>query len=179
MLILAVIIVSAWNYNDRTAAIHQDAANVRVAKDTGKQKNEPIEEQYDTNNWPIYYVTIVDTGFDYFKLDTKMSRLSKRTGIPVDTMNRFYNKSKNLIALPDDDEDEIYAGDYFPRRYPSINLSLEYLDVYKQPAHEKTIALVSGIFETRKSADSMLAIVKPKEPKAFVARTRMYVGCMH
>ncbi|WP_262490545.1 hypothetical protein [Hymenobacter sp. CRA2] len=35
-----------------------------------------------------------------------------------DTLGRFFDEQKNLIRLPDDDEDELYAGDYFPRRCP-------------------------------------------------------------
>jgi len=82
-------------------------------------------------------------------------------------MGRFYNKKKNLIALPDNDEDEIYAGDYFPRRFPSDNLSLEYLNFYQRQAAEKTIALVTGIYETEKSADSALTVLHKPEKKVF------------
>ena len=55
-------------------------------------------------------------------------------------MERTYDKAKNLIALPDNHEDEIYAGDYLPRRYPSSTLSLEYLQFYQEAASEKSIA---------------------------------------
>jgi len=86
---------------------------------------------------------------------------------------------KNLISLTDDHEDEVYAGDYFPRRFPSEFLSLEYLSLYKENAGDKTIALLVGIYETEKAADSISNILKNREPKLFKIKTEMYVGCMH
>jgi hypothetical protein len=81
--------------------------------------------------------------------------------------------------LPDNDEDEMYAGDYFPRRFPSHSLSLEYLALYYREAGEKTIALVTGIYETEKSADSSVAILQSIEKNVFKIKTNIYVGCLH
>jgi hypothetical protein len=94
-------------------------------------------------------------------------------------MGRFYNKTKNLIALPDKDEDEIYAGDYFPRRFPSDNLSLEYLNFYQEQSGEKTIALVTGIYETERSADSALTVLRKTADKVFKIKAYIYVGCVY
>jgi hypothetical protein len=108
-----------------------------------------------------------------------MIDLKTKSKIPIDTMGRIYNKKKNLIALPDNDKDEIYAGEYFPRRFPSENLSLEYLNFYQKQAGEKTIALVTGIYETEKSADSVLTVLRKIEPRVFKIKADIYVGCMH
>jgi hypothetical protein len=97
----------------------------------------------------------------------------------VDTMGRYYNMEKNLICLPDDSEDEIYAGSYFPRRFPSTHLSIEYLTVYKNNALEKTLALIGGIYETMGQAQSMAAKLKKNSPKVFVVRANIFIGCMH
>lgn len=136
--------------------------------------DEPLEDEY-----ARYYVVITDTGQFYDPLHAKMNALQSRTKIPVDTMGRLYNRTKNLIALPDNDPDELYAGEYYPRRYPSVNLSLEYLNIYKTQSGEKTIALVAGIFESAKSADSLLAILKKSHPQAFRLKSVLYIGCMH
>jgi len=142
------------------------------------QDNNQLEDTTDYNN-ATYFVVVADTGIDYSILHKKMFDLNKKLNISIDTMGRFYNKTKNLIALPDNDEDEIYAGDYFPRRFPSDNLSLEYLDFYQRQAGEKTIALVTGIYETEKSADSALTILRNTEKKVFKIKADIYVGCMH
>lgn len=126
-----------------------------------------------------YYVVVADTSLDYNFLDKKMFELNRQFKIPIDSMGRFYNKAKNLIALPDNDDDEIYAGDYYPRRYPSENLSLEYLGFYQSRARKKTIALVTGIYETKKSADSALRIIQQAERKGFKIKSEIYIGCMH
>lgn len=126
-----------------------------------------------------YYVVIIDTSTEYFQLHEKMFSIHKDLNIPIDTMGRYFNQTKNLIALPDDDEDEIYAGDYFPRRFPSENLSLEYLGLYADQAGEKTMALVSGIYEKEKSADSALRMIKKVEKNTFKLKSEMYIGCLH
>jgi hypothetical protein len=126
-----------------------------------------------------YYVVVADTNLDYNFLHKEMLDLDGQFKIPIDSMGRFYNKAKNLIALPDNDDDEIYAGDYYPRRYPSENLSLEYLDFYQRPAGKKTIALVTGIYETEKSADSALRVLQQTERKVFKIKSEIYIGCMH
>ncbi|VXB05253.1 conserved exported hypothetical protein [Flavobacterium sp. 9AF] len=136
------------------------------------------EDTTDYNN-ATYLVVVADTSQDYSMLHKKMFDLSSKLKLSIDTMGRFYNKTKNLIALPDNDEDEIYAGDYYPRRFPSDNLSLEYLDFYQRPAGEKTIALVTGIYEKEKSADSALTVLQKTEKKVFKIKADIYVGCMH
>ncbi len=66
-----------------------------------------------------------------------MNKLSKGLSIKVDMMNPSYNKSKNLIASPTNYEDELYAGEYFPRRELSDFLSLEYLNFTIKPAMKR------------------------------------------
>ena len=54
-----------------------------------------------------YWIVIADTGLEYPQLLSRMVQLKNECNLPVDSMGRFYNKKKNLIALPDDDEDEL------------------------------------------------------------------------
>lgn len=152
--------------------------------DTTSANAKPVDdgkdpEYSDSENYANYFIVIADTGFNYSSLDNKMFLLKKITGIPIDTMERYYDASKNLIVLPDTSEDEIYAGDYFPRRDPSANLSLEYMNFYQPSSAQKMIALVTGIYESEKSADSALAIIRRVEKKAFIIKSKIYIGCMH
>lgn len=144
---------------------------------TDSETDDFFDEEY--SDMATYYVVIADTGLNYNFLFEKLGALSKNTTISIDLMGRNYDKKKNLIALPEDDEDEIYAGDYFPRRFPSEFLSLEYLDFYQDNAGEKTIALVAGIFEEEKDAKNLLSRLKKFESKAFQLKSEMYIGCMH
>ena len=131
------------------------------------------------NETATYFVVVADTGMDYYMLQKKMFALNNSLKYPIDTMGRYFNPNKNLIVLPDNDEDEMYRGDYFPRRFPSENLSLEYLNFYDQHSKDKTIALVTGIYEHESSADSALRNVKIAGNKAFKIKSEVFVGCMH
>ena len=125
------------------------------------------------------YVVIADTSTNYYLLRDQMFALHKNLKQPIDTMRRTYNATKDLIALPDNDADEVYAGDYFPRRYPTDALSLEYLNVYKPNASETSIALVTGMYTDQREADSALNILKKQSSAAFVVKSDIYMGCMH
>ncbi len=153
-----------------------DSAN-GLAPDAKESKDvilDTTEYEYAT-----FFIVVADTSLDYSTLHNKMLDLNRKYKIPVDTMGRCFNKTKNLIALPDNDEDELYAGDYFPRRFPTESLSLEYLNFYQKQSGEKTIALVTGIYETEKSADSALSVLSASEKKVFKIKADIYLGCMH
>jgi hypothetical protein len=152
--------------NDSVVLGASDTTKVSVASDNADDEN------------AIFYLVIADTGKSYSLLDAKMYELSRVLKWPVDTMNRHYDLDKGQIVLADDDEDDMYRGEYFPRRSPSTTLSLEYYTVYGK-ATPDNIALVAGIFEQKTSADSMKKILKPYAMNAFVLRSEVYTGCMH
>ncbi|MBN2730317.1 MAG: hypothetical protein JXR53_13920 [Bacteroidales bacterium] len=147
--------------------------------DTISENTDSVTIDINDDDFATYYVVVADTGFDYYVLEKKMKKLSKKLDMTIDLMGRYFNKDKNLIALPDNDEDEIYAGDYFPRRFPSTTLSLEYLDFYQHDAGTNTIALVCGIYKLETRADSAAKVIKKTEPKAFVIESEIFIGCMH
>lgn len=137
-------------------------------------------EQADTENYADYYITIADTSHNYHELDKSMYLLAQSTRLAIDTGNRYYNQKRNEIILREDDEDEIYRGEYYPRRFEELPyLSLEYCDQYQQNSTHKNIALMAAICETKKTADSVCSIIKPYSPKAYVIKSKLYTGCMH
>jgi hypothetical protein len=154
-------------------ASYKTNSNVSPAStDTAIAENDP-------DNYADYYIVIADTGRNYYSLRDKMFALNQATGTAIDTMDRFYNPKKDLIQLPDHyPDDDMFQGDYFPRRSPSQSLSLEYLDLYKDGAKAKTMALVSGIYENKTSADSALNALQSSQT-AFVVKSHMFIGCIH
>ncbi len=161
--------------SERKEAVSDTTHNQQTADSTYSSDSTGLAESDNAT----YFIVIADTGRDYTTLRQKMSTINSQLHIPVDTMGRYYNETKDLIALPDNDEDEIYAGDYFPRRFPSEHLSLEYLSFYQKEAGNKTIALVTGIYETESSADSALSLLQKVESSAFKIKSDIYIGCMH
>ncbi|RTQ51556.1 hypothetical protein EJV47_07085 [Hymenobacter gummosus] len=132
----------------------------------------------------IRYVVIADTSRQYRPLLRQMLRLQAATAQRIDSMGRFYDAKKNLIRLPDEAPpgdksfDDLYAGDYYPRRLGDSTLSVEYTVLYT-PAHPKSMALVAGIFEQPGPADSLLAVVRRTAPRAFRVKSSLYMGCLH
>lgn len=169
-ILASVILFSCGNETETADAVVAPAESDSII--SSETEDDMVEE------YGNFFVVIADTGFDYYTLHQLMVELNKATGIEIDTMGRYFNKEKNLIALPDDDEDEMYAGDYFPRRFPSHVLSLEYLNQY-MPSGDKTIGLIVGILETEQEADSIMSILKPGVPEIFRVQSEIYLGCMH
>ena len=126
-----------------------------------------------------YYVVIAQTGTNYFPMRREMDKLHALTSLPIDTMGRYFNMERQKLILSESDEDEIYAGSYFPRRFPSENLSIEYLEFYDDKADSLTFALVAGIYETKSKADSAQISLQKIAPETVVLKARIYIGCMH
>lgn len=132
-------------------------------------------------NNALFYVVIADQNENYQTLHKKMIDLKVKLNLPIDSLGRSFNKKKDLIALSENDADELYAGQYYPRRYASKYLSIEYLYVYDDKTHydSKNMVLVTGIFENEKAADSALVVLKKFEKNAIKLKSIIYVGCMH
>lgn len=125
------------------------------------------------------YLVITDTGTNYPTLLQRMVTLKEEMGVTIDSMDRYYDSKKKKIILPANHEDELYAGRYFPRRFPSTDLSVEYLETYLAGAGKNTMAVVAGIFEKEKSADSTLKAIRQTDKDAFKLKTELYLGCAH
>lgn len=67
------------------------------------------ESEYDT-----VYVVVLDTNQNYYILQEKMYPLAATLGLVIDTMNRYYDLDKDRIVLNENDEDEMFRGEYFP-----------------------------------------------------------------
>lgn len=162
--------------NDEVKLIHADSANF-----LDKKNDEIISEEPgpDTSNFADYYVLVIDTNINYEPLQQQMYELKRKFGLSVDTMDRYFSKTKNKIVLPDKYDDEIYAGEYYPRNVLSDFLSIEYMVVYMSDTRNFNMGLIGGIFEQKSEADKQLNLIKTREKKAFVFKSKIYIGCMH
>lgn len=139
----------------------------------------------DTEQYADYYLVIADASTNYFSLQKKMINIHCKFNIEIDTLRRYYNTEKKQILLPEDDEDEIYQGEYFPRRFEANTLSIEYAYIYEEnnvlePSNYPTkMILVAGMFVNKTRADSLQNVLKALYPKTFVQKSKIYIGCMH
>lgn len=143
------------------------------------QDSEQIE---DYSTVQKVYVVIADTSQNYYELNSLMYELEKKLNLKVDTLGKTFNEKKNMICLPDEDEYQMYAGDYFPRRHSSDFLSLEYFDYYREAnlrLEDKTIALVVLISSDETMAQKKLNKIKKNAKNAFIYEGKINIGCMN
>jgi hypothetical protein len=125
------------------------------------------------------WVLIGDTSRNYYALDAEMYLWAGQLNWGIDTMERVYNKKKNALVVSENSEDEIYRGEYFPRRFGTETLSIEYLSTYSQYTTANTFALVLGIYDTKVDAEKALDKSIKVSQKSFVLPCQLYMGCMH
>ncbi len=169
----------------RAELIRPDGDTLKLDVPQGKTADEVLSFFSDSVDMSGQYmnafIVVADTGQDYFILRETMLTLSSGLEFEIDTMGRGYNSELDLIALPTDDPDEIYTGNYFPRRYNSQSLSLEYLSYYDADTHsdDKTIAIVVAITDSQEEAEILLSKLKPQFLNAYIQESEIYLGCMH
>lgn len=125
-----------------------------------------------------YFVVIVDTSKNYFNLNAKMMHLAKKCLLSIDSMGRYFDAKKGII-LPADCGDDIYAGQYYPRRFEGSELSIEYYNAYSSITTNVTMAIVAGQYTDIDNANKQLNKVKPFFPNAFIKEALLYNACMH
>ena len=151
-----------------------------IAKDTLTKVSTTVAES-DTTAANEYYktlfVVVIDTSFEYYSLMREMYSLGTSMYYPVDTLGRYYDKKDRGILFIESENGEGGSVEYYPRRDAGSSLSIEYFSCYSNDTSKKKLALVAGLFETKKSADSLCSIFKTHKPHVFVQRASMWAGC--
>ena len=173
--------LGACNSKPTTSTIQPPLPDSNVVK-----SGEPLEidstellTEEEKLNYAWYYVVVADTGNQYSVLYDDLKTLEKNTQLPINLMGRYYNAQKKQIILREDDEDQLYAGHYFPRRFPENSLSVEYWYYFSPNSSERTMAAIAGITEQASEADSLLQVIRPWSPKAHRIKSKVYIGCLH
>lgn len=148
-----------------------------LAASFGFRPDRPASPQDDES--ATYYVVIADTSQSYAAVHQTLTDFQQASGLEIDSMGRYYNAGTGKLILPEDDEDEIYRGDYFPRRFPSTTLSIEYLAMYRPQSSETAFACVVGIYEKAADAKKVVRKWKSRFPKIYSQKADIYIGCMH
>ena len=113
-----------------------------------------------------------------------MLAINEQYHLEIDTMGRYFDKTKQQIVLPEENEDELYRGEYFPRRFESETLSIEnayfYTENTIEPKQYPTeMIVVSGMFANKSKADSLKTVLKGTYPKTYVLKSKIYIGYIH
>jgi hypothetical protein len=132
-----------------------------------------------SNTEEDYFLIIADTAQNYYSIRSQVNILSTKYNIEFDSLGRIFDAQIDSIIIPRNSEDEMYAGQYVPRRFLSSTSSAEYLSAYQTNSSNNTFALVAGIFETIQNATDAALIITSDFPKLYILKTRIYIGCMH
>ncbi len=164
----------------------------KIADSLSIQTQDKAEDDAAFSEYSLYYLVSAESGYDYHKLKEVAMQLSQFLDIKFDTLGRYYNQAKKRIVLPDDDPDELFAGEYFFRRDPGNFISIEMQSSYPDTITFKSESLFktfysdslkmfvfAGMYESKKQADSLLKLIKPSCKSATVIPAQIYMGCMH
>ena len=176
-LILLMLLMSCTNSgNTKEQQSNKHPEQEHIDNDVNLTENDTLDEF--TSEIVTYWIVIADSSRSYPYLFDKMQSASSELNIEIDTMGKIYDEKKNLIKLPDDDYDDMYAGHYYPRRYLSESLSIEYCDCYSGVESE-IMVIVAGICETKSKADSIVADIGHFFGNAFTIESNIFIGCVH
>jgi hypothetical protein len=125
------------------------------------------------------YLVILCVEREFSSAKQEAERVSMVTGVQFSMNGNVWDSTRGLI-FPDE-------GEYSPRRYNELDLTatnpIGYISVEKSEAYPQLpkgcyIAL-AAICNSNEEAEQELLKFKPFAPKAYIAKTQIYMGCIH
>ena len=123
------------------------------------------------------YILILKSTTDYNVALRFANESSKKLGLELKIEDIEYSKEKG-ICFSKDIDDELYKGEYAPRRYCGDYISLENSSAYEGFV-EGYIVVIAGIYQNKDDAELALRDVKESYPDAYVKKTNLWMGCIH
>ena len=132
------------------------------------------------------YLVILCAEREFESVKREAENVSLASGVQFSMNGRIWDSNRGLI-LPDNCGDPSYCGEYVLRRYNEVDLTaanpVGYISVEKSEAYPNLkkgyyIAL-AAICDSDEEAERKLLKFKPFAPKAYVAKTEIYRGCIH
>ncbi len=132
------------------------------------------------------YLVILCAERDFDAVKREAERLSNASAVQFSMRGNVWDSNRGLI-FPDDCEDPIHCGQYVARRYNELDLSatnpVGYISVEKSDGYPNLrkgyyIAL-AAICDSPEAAKTELVKFSGFVPKAYIAKTEIYMGCIH
>jgi hypothetical protein len=131
------------------------------------------------------YLVILCAERDFFTAQREAQRVSSASGVQFSMNENVWDSNRGLI-LPDVCDDPSYCGEYLSRRYNELHLTMNpvgYISVEKSEAYphlEKGYYIaLAAICNSNEEAEQELLTFQPFAPKAYIAKTEIYMGCIH
>ncbi|WP_205510603.1 hypothetical protein [Longitalea arenae] len=179
--LLAIVLFSCGQ--KPTAAIRSDKSDTIkttapvLAKDSAMDA--PIGAADEESG--TFFLVEVARGNNYDSLKDLSTNVAAMLGTKFRMLDRVYKSGKGIIVA-EDSEDEMYRGEYFPRRpfddqhFVSIEMSNGFID---NEADTLQMVSIAGIYSLKSQADSVASLLKDKIPTVKTVKQEMYLGCMH
>lgn len=174
--LLMLLICSCTNGESNQSTANNNAIKTQPLKGTIQDDVTYYEGESEETD---FFVVICDTGTDYYLLRNQMLRMSQIIKSPIDSLDRYYDTDKKELILPEKYEDEMYAGQYYPRRFEGDFMSIEYLNQFNDKSNPKTLAIVAGIYANKSEADNRKMLLNQNGFIAHSSKCKLYTGCMH
>ena len=132
------------------------------------------------------YLVILCAERDFHSVKREAEKVGNASGVQFSMRGNIWDSNRGLIA-PDDCEDPIYCGKYVARRYNELDLgatspvgyiSVERSDGYPNLRKGYYIAL-GAICNSQEEAKTEVLKFSGFAPKAYIAKTEIYMGCIH
>ncbi|MFL5729450.1 MAG: hypothetical protein ACJ75J_08190 [Cytophagaceae bacterium] len=147
--------------------------------DLDDSEGNPDDSSATANESATFYLITLTEGYKYDSLQRFAKEAARKLHLDYDQMDRIYKPGKGIV-VKDDDDDEMYRGQYYPRRFSGNFVSIEMKSSFiRTETDAMKMLVISNIFEKSSQADSALTIVKAKYPSAQKVETVLYTGCMH
>lgn len=162
---LVAAVASAQHQSKQAEINREDGATAYIAR-------------YTSDKWLL----ILDAERDFYSARREAERLSKLSGLEFWMGGTVHDKRRGLIT-PDDANDS-YAGEYVLRRYdshpdkPKGYISIEKSDAYPG-LRDGYYVVVGAICNSSREANAKLRRFQRFVPSAYVARTQIFMGCIH
>ena len=191
---LAVLFSCRSNSDKETEALTNDtlattivANSDTLSQDTASIANEDVELS-DENQ--LFYIVSIAEESNYGNLRAIAVKASQFLKFRFDTLERYFNPTKHRIVLPDNHPDDIYAGDYYLRRYDDGFVSIEMRNAYKDTllkgdaevkfySDTTKMFVFAAMYGEKKQADSLVNSLKKQFKTTKIITTYIYMGCMH
>jgi hypothetical protein len=162
-------ILDSINKSDLNQSVSENGTE---AISVGEIKNDDYETAF---------IVVLDTSNQFHKMYELAMSVSRKFNIPFDTVQKSYFPQTNIWGVSQSSDDEIYRGEYFPRRNGSEKdiLSLEYKYWYDKKGNDKNLMLVTNIFLFSMDAEKSVAAWRKYFPQAFIMQCDIYMGCIH
>jgi hypothetical protein len=132
------------------------------------------------------YLVILCAEREFSSAKQEAERVGMLSGVQFSMNGNVWDSNRGLI-LPDDCGDPIYCGQYAARRYNELDLTARnrvgYISVEKSEAYphlqEGYYIALAAICDSPEEAKTELVKFSSFAPKAYIAKTEIYMGCIH